>query len=179
MKKFIFYRLILPFCIFLNYIMSDRKRKKILNWVIEKNNELVLSYNKNVKKTLPKVLLLLPKCLQNISCVNNIVSSIYNCRMCRKCSISEILEIKNYMDKDLIIYPKVVTGRQIAKLWIDEIRPDYIVAVACEVELVAGIKEVAGINVLALPNTIVDKPCINTTIEGKKIKAIFEKIINL
>lgn len=176
MIKLIFYNLIVPLGPTIYHILPNRRKKKFLNWIINTNNKFVLSHKKRPKK----IMLLIPKCLQNYECNNNVVNRIENCKMCGSCKIKNLLEVINSLrlkKEDIDISIKVATGGKIAKLYLDEYSPDYVIAVACDKELLDGIKETKKHNVLAVSNIIVEKPCINTDVEIKKIKEFLYEII--
>ena len=117
-----------------------------------------------------KMLLLLPRCLQNSKCSQDIMSDIQNCKRCGDCQISDVLLIAK-PDKVAIT---VVGGGRRALEKVKEIAPDSVIAVACEKELIDGIKEIQGIPVLALENLRPNGPCLNTGLDIERLKEIFE-----
>jgi hypothetical protein len=165
------YKKILMLTISLVQVLPENLAIKLLDFVINKNNNFVL---KNLKKKPAKILFLLPKCLQYFSCDKNIIDSIENCQQCGKCKIKDILQLgKKY---NLVI--KVATGGQLAKMFVEQVQPELVIAVACKPELVAGIKNVNIYNVIAIPNIIVDKPCINTDVEINEVEKFLQHIAN-
>lgn len=165
-----FYKIYFPVIIWLTNFLPKKGRNKILNDLLICNNNIVLSKKEKVKK----ILILLPRCLQYFKCEHNVISSVENCQLCGKCKIKDIMKIKEkYGLKDI----KVAAGGKIAKIFVEEIKPDYIIAVACEIELILGIKEVFPYKVLAINNIIVNKPCINTDVEIEKIENFVRQIL--
>jgi len=119
--------------------------------------------------------LLLPHCLQTNSCDVRITNNIYNCKRCGKCIISDIIRVAEKYRLNLF----VATGGTLARRIVKDIRPDAIVAVACERDLSSGIVDTYPIPVIGIANERPQGPCVNTTIDKKKIiDAIefFEKI---
>lgn len=173
MKKFFFYNIVLPLSPTISWILSDKKKKKFLRWILDRNNEFVLN---NIKKP-QKVIILLPRCLQNSECKNNIISSIENCKKCGKCKVKDLVEIKHTLDTSVEIDVKTATGGRIAKLHIEEYKPDYVIAVACDKELIEGIKESRDYKILAISNIITEKPCVNTDVDIERIKHFLNMII--
>ncbi|MFQ3675161.1 MAG: DUF116 domain-containing protein [Endomicrobiia bacterium] len=169
MKRYFFYKLILPVTIWLSSFFNKRKHLLILRKIVDLNNNLVLNDRKTGNK---KILLLLPRCLQYFDCNCNIISSISNCRSCGKCKIKEIISLNEKYNLEI----KVVPGGNLAKMFVKETDPGYIIAVACDVELILGIKEVYPYKVLAVSNIIVDKPCINTDVKVENIEYFLQKI---
>ncbi len=165
------YKNLLSIISLLIHVLPSKPSLKLLKFIIGKNNNVVL---KNLKTKPTKILLLLPKCLQYFNCNKNIIDSADNCQQCGRCKIKDVLQIgKKY---NLIL--KVATGRQLAKMYIEQINPDLVIAVACEPELVLGIKNVKNYKVVAIPNIIIDKPCINTDVEIKEIERFLNIIAN-
>jgi len=169
MISFTIYRKLFKVGSLLTQILPEKLALKLLNIIIKKNNSVIL---KNLKNKPTKILLLLPKCLQYFSCNKNIIESIDNCQQCGRCKIKNILQLsKKY---NLII--KVATGGKLAKMYVEQISPDLVIAVACKPELVIGISNVDGYKVIAVPNIIVNKPCINTDVEIKEIESFLQCI---
>lgn len=169
MKKYFFYKLILPIIVWWSSFFNKKKQLLILEKIVEVNNNFVLSEKKTGNK---KILILLPRCLQYFNCSYNIISSISNCKSCGKCKIKDIILLNERYNLDI----KVVPGGNLAKMFVKEFDPEYILAVACDVELILGIKEVYPYKVLAVPNIIVDKPCINTDVNVSNIENLLQKI---
>lgn len=166
--RIIFYRFYFPTIVWFSYFLPKKVRNKVLNFLIIQNNNFMID-EKNGK--IEKILVLLPRCLQYFKCEHNIISSIENCKLCGRCKIKDIVNLKEKYNLDI----KVAPGGNLAKYFVEEVRPDYVIAVACELELILGIKEVFPYKVLAVPNIIVEKPCINTDVEVENI----EKFIKL
>ena len=155
--------------IWLSGFFNKRKQLLILEKMVEFNNKLVLSEKRTDNK---KILVLLPRCLQYFDCSYNIISSISNCKSCGKCKIKDIILLNEKYNLDI----KVAPGGNLAKMFVKEIDPEYIIAVACDVELILGIKEVYPYKVLSVSNIIVDKPCINTDVNVSNIENLLQKI---
>lgn len=171
LKKIIVYKIFFSFMLFVSQLLPKSLSQKLIKFLLEINNKFVLS---NTKYRPKNVLLLLPKCLQYFNCNKNIISSIENCVRCGKCKIKNILELKEKYEIEL----KVATGGKLAKKYVEELNPDFIVAVACEPELMLGIKEVIMLyDVITIPNIIVDKPCINTDVEVEQIESYLKLLV--
>ncbi|MCX7956902.1 MAG: DUF116 domain-containing protein [Endomicrobia bacterium] len=171
--KFVFNYFVFPLSLLFSKYLSDKDKNKILNWIIQKNNDLTLK--KNNKKSIKKILILLPRCLQYYECKNNVVDSIENCILCGKCKIKDISTLSKKYSNRIIV--KIATGGLIAKKYVKEIMPDYVIAVACVNELIMGLKDTIDYNVVVIPNIIMENPCINTDVEIEKIKKALENII--
>lgn len=166
----LFYKLYFPFINWLSTLLPKKLKVKILKEILELNNKYVLKNKKDTKK----ILILLPRCLQYFNCENNIISSIENCRLCGRCKIKNIIGFKEKYNVDI----KVASGGELAKLFVEQSNPDFIIAVACEPELILGIKEVSPYRVLAITNIIKEKPCINTDVEIDKIEEFLKILVD-
>lgn len=111
--------------------------------MIKCNNFLTLPLAKREK------LLLLPHCLQE----------------------DKLVKLKNFAEAEGIKIV-VVNGGQMAKEVVKKHRGAFVVAVACEEELVAGIYRSMSAPVFCVWNRRVHGPCKDTEIEEEKIKNI-------
>ena len=127
-------------------IGSFRKDKKeqLQQFIINLNNKLVRAENPKTKK----ILLLLPHCLQIDECTIRLTHNIYNCEGCGKCEIKDLIQIADENKLNL----SVATGGTLARRLIKDLRPDAIVAVACETDLSSGIVDTYPLPVLGIPN---------------------------
>ncbi len=117
------------------------------------------------------ILLLLPRCLQNSTCKNDVCGDVENCQRCGRCQTDEIVGIS----------PENVTvrmaggGRQAMNI-IEDLKPDGVIAVACEEELAEGINRVWHIPIHALRNLRPNGPCQDTCVDIYKLKDKLEEI---
>ncbi len=82
-----------------------------------------------------------------------------------RCLTKETYQSINEISKEYNVELKVCTGGEIARQKVKEFKPTAIIGVACERDLVSGIKDVGGkISVLGIPNIRPDGPCKNTYI---------------
>ena len=172
MNRWILIHIGFPLLVFLGKLFPN-KRDKLELWFINQNNQFVELVN--TRKHQPKnFLLLLPHCIQNDECNHRIVKTVLNCEECGKCKIVDILKFgKKY---DIII--KVATGGRLAKRLVDGLKPDFVVAVACERELFDGISAVYPLPVVGIPNIRPYGPCINTTVSITRIEDVLMKYLS-
>ncbi|MCX6112348.1 MAG: DUF116 domain-containing protein [Proteobacteria bacterium] len=121
-----------------------------------------------------EVLLLLPHCLQNSDCLYKVTwDKLDNCRLCGKCSMPDIVEIK----KKYGVSAVVVSGGTAAREIIKQRRPKCVLAVACENDLISGLREVRNIPVIAVLNQRLCGPCRDTTVDISVIKSYLDRLI--
>ena len=119
-----------------------------------------------------KMLILLPRCLQNSDCKQNVVEHSDNCKLCGKCAIAEIVQIaKKYNNIPVCL----ATGSLQAKECVKRHRPKLILAVACERELAQGIFAVFPLAVYAVLNERPNGPCKNTQVKAVLLEKAIEK----
>ena len=142
-------------------------RERIQRSFIEINNQLVLS---NTHRTKPaRLLLLLPQCIQNFDCDIKITGNIQNCERCGKCEIKDLIELSEKHK----IKIAVATGGTLARRIVVKIRPQAIVAVACELDLTSGIQDAYPIPVIGILNQRPNGPCYNTRVDIAQVKEAF------
>ncbi|MDH5682796.1 MAG: DUF116 domain-containing protein [Spirochaetota bacterium] len=125
-------------------------RDKLGNSFVKVANNFTMGTKKTSGKE--KLLLLLPRCLTK-----------------------ESYQSIRAMSKEYNIEMAVCTGGEIARKKIKEYRPTAVIGVACERDLVSGIKDVGGkVSVLGIPNIRPEGPCKNTFIDLEMLKKDIE-----
>ncbi|MDP2151602.1 MAG: DUF116 domain-containing protein [Parvibaculum sp.] len=130
--------------------------------VIDLNNRLVRKERPGIKR----LLLLLPHCLQIDECKIRLTHNIHNCEGCGRCGIKDLISIADENRLDLF----VATGGNLARRIVGDVRPDAIVAVACERDLSSGIADTYPLPVLGICNERPSGPCLNTKVDLGKVK---------
>lgn len=120
-----------------------------------------------------EILVLLPHCLQEISCNKRVTHEILNCTECGCCSIGRLKRLSI----ELGVYFSVATGGTLARRLIIERKPKFIIAVACHRDLVEGVRDVFPIPVYAVLNERPNGPCINTEVDVDKLEEILKQVI--
>lgn len=130
--------------------------------VIDLNNTLVRAERPAIKS----ILLLLPHCLQIDECKIRLTHNIKNCARCGRCRIKDLIEIAE--DNDLSLF--VATGGNLARKIVSDVRPEGIVAVACERDLSSGLVDSYPMPVIGIPNDRPFGPCFNTQVDLDKVR---------
>src|SRR3990172_1551099 len=136
---------------------------RIGNSFVHFNNSLMRVIKKGSRNE--RLLVLLPRCIQNSKCKQKVAEDINNCKDCGKCVITEF----KALSKEYRFHVSIDTGGSLARKMIYEIKPSTILAVACERELVGGIQDTDSMRVLAIPNWRPDGPCKNTKVDMGKV----------
>ncbi|MEW6215728.1 MAG: DUF116 domain-containing protein [Nitrospirota bacterium] len=149
---------------------SKNKKEAYQRLIINLNNKLVKRERHEVKK----ILLLLPHCLQINECNIRLTYNIYNCEKCGRCEISDLIQIADENHLNLF----VVTGGSLARRIVNEVKPEAVIAVACENDLSSGIVDTYPLPILGIPNERPFGPCFNTNVDLEKVKEAIEFFSN-
>ncbi len=118
---------------------------RIGNSFIKVSNSLIMTTPQKINNS--KVLILLPRCLRRpIKEQINAIAQKYRC----------------------VIF--TVPGGELARKIIAEQKPSAIIGVACERDLMSGIRDTHHIPVIGIPNERPEGPCKNTIVDYKKIE---------
>ncbi len=107
-----------------------------------------------------KLLVLIPHCLQLTTCSHKVTHRIDNCKRCGSCQVDELLELRDKYGFHL----RIVSGGTQARRVVNELRPEGVVAVACERDLSSGIMDTYPLPVLGVVNIRPQGPCVNTRV---------------
>lgn len=139
---------------------------------LEYNNRRTLKWLKEQEK--PKILLLLPHCIQNSGCKIRITNHLDNCVSCGKCKIGALETLDS---EQLMLNIKIATGGTLARNYIKETRPDLIIAVACKRDLILGIVDAQPFHVYGILNRITSKDCMDTDFSISQVENVLKRII--
>ncbi|MDD5557954.1 MAG: DUF116 domain-containing protein [bacterium] len=113
------------------------------------------------------VLVLLPRCLQRSDCAANLLESVDECARCGRCDCALLIEIAAAYGCRTVM----VAGGRLAQAVVEETSPAAVVAVACEKELMEGLREVGGVPVIGVVNLRPEGPCRNTRVDIAAFRA--------
>lgn len=156
-------KLFLPFMIQLGQAIGISKNK-VRSSFVEVNNELVLKTAGRYKPE--EMLLLMPHCLQRSTCKRRLTYSIYNCKRCGKCPISDLIALSERYS----VYLAIATGGTIARRTVIQRLPKMIVAVACERDMSSGIQYAYPLPVYGILNTRPHGPCRDTQVSIESVE---------
>ena len=157
-------KILFPLMILMGKVVGIPK-ERVRQSFVELNNHLIRSNQHRVRPD--KLLILLPHCIQNYDCEIKITGNIRNCRGCGKCEIRDLIELSDQYHLKIA----VATGGTLARRIVLENRPEAIVAVACELDLTAGIQDTYPIPVIGILNERPNGPCINTKVDLEKVRS--------
>ena len=138
------------------------KKEPFQDFIINFNNKLVMKLG--IKTS--KLLIMLPHCLQIDKCDIRITNDINNCKRCGRCNVKDLIAVAEACNLKLF----VATGGSIARKLVKDIRPDAIVAVACQRDLSSGIADSHPLPVIGVHNERPFGPCYNTRVNVEKVQ---------
>ncbi|MFC1809028.1 DUF116 domain-containing protein [Candidatus Omnitrophota bacterium] len=143
----------------------------MIGFIIKINNFLIRCFRRNYPSD--KVMILLPHCLQLSGCSASVVQSIDNCKRCKKCGIADIaFECE---EKDIKVF--IASGGELAISEIKKTRPKFIIAVACNKELILGLFSIFPLPVYAIENERPNGPCKDTVVNVVRLKWVINRFI--
>jgi len=158
-------------------------RKKLKKWDPNIDSPLAKKFiaysNKYYIKKLERklnpedILVLMPHCVQNFDCPFRVTSYIENCKKCGKCKIQNLLEFHEKHG----VHVKIATGGTLARKVIKETRPKFVIAVACERDLVSGVFDIYPMPVYGVFNVRPNGPCISTDFNMMEVEKVVQKVL--
>lgn len=165
-------RLTLPFMLRLaKHIGVDRDR--LVRAFVNINNDMVRSILK--KKRVSKLLILLPHCIQLEQCDLKLSKDINKCTGCGRCDVKNLVKIAERYNISI----NIATGGTVARKIVKETRPELILAVACERDLLSGIQDTYPLPVLGFCNQRPNGECTSTRIDSDLIEKEIRNILNI
>ncbi len=146
--------------------LSKDLRERLQVFLIDLNNRLVRSQGPKTKR----ILILIPHCLQINDCNIRVTNDIYNCKRCGRCGVSTLIDLADRYGLRLF----VATGGSMARKIVKDLRPEAVVAVACERDLSSGIVDSFPLPVLGVINLRPQGPCFNTAVDIERVKEAVE-----
>ncbi len=156
-------KVIFPVLILVGKLFGISK-ESVQHAFVEVNNGLVMAQTRSIKPE--RLLLLMPHCLQNYDCTVKITGNVDNCKRCGTCQIRDLVELAETYHTGL----SVATGGTIARRIVVERKPQLIIAVACERDLISGIQDSYPVPVYGIFNRRPYGPCFNTQVDLKEVK---------
>lgn len=113
-----------------------------------------------------RILILVPNCLQNSDCNQNITTDIQNCKRCGRCKVKDVIELAEEYGCQVAL----ATGGRLALELARGEEVDAVIAVACEKELQEGLAGVFPKPALGIINLRPHGPCRDTDVDLKELE---------
>ena len=138
---------------------------------IEVNNQLVSQGGTRVHAH--ELLILAPVCLQETNCSRKVTHDIHKCRRCGQCPVGDLLKLAEQYG----VHLAVATGGTKARQLIRDLRPQVVVAIACERDLVSGLQDSRPIIVKGIANERPHGPCFNTQVDLRQVEETLQSLL--
>ena len=147
-------------------------RRKIERSFIAVSNQIIR--RRHIKVPPDRLLVVTPHCLQLADCPHKITRDpMANCKRCGRCNIGELVTLAEEMGFHFF----VVTGGTLARQTVKKIRPQAVLAIACERDLTSGIQDVYPLPAVGIMNIRPFGPCYNTRVDMAQVRQEIESMI--
>jgi hypothetical protein len=146
--------------------------EKIDDYFIEKNNNIIASSPRKYRSE--EILLVFPHCLQDWECPHRIYADIHNCKGCGNCDIPQLIEIGDRYK----VAMSVVGGGTAARRAVYDHMPSCTIAVACERDMISGIRDSAPLPILGILNERPNGPCRNTKVNIRRVEETLKNLLD-
>lgn len=163
--KFLF-----PMAVRIGKIFGIKRRQLEGSFIAVSNLIFIKS---RIKVPAKKLLVLSPHCLQLATCPHKITRDPNNCKRCGKCNIGDLMKLSEEMG--FVFF--VATGGTLARQVVIENRPQAVLAIACERDLMSGIQDVYPLPAVGVLNIRPNGPCYNTRVDMDEVKKTLSQII--
>ena len=126
-----------------------------------------------IKVKASKLLVLVPHCLQLANCPHKITRDPNNCKRCGGCNIGDLIKLSQELG--FIFF--VATGGTLARQVVMKNRPQAVLAIACERDLMSGIQDVYPLPAVGVLNIRPNGPCYNTRVDMDEVRKVLSQII--
>ena len=165
-------RYLMPLILRLGMLLGIVPDRMISSFVSVNNYLIQIVHKKNKKEN---ILVLLPRCLQHFTCHQPVVTDINACKSCGKCDIVKLVKLNRHYR----LVTAIATGGGLARRLIHDLKPHGVIAVACERELMEGLKGVSKIPIIAISNSRPEGPCKNTKVDTDAIERAIKLFRNI
>ena len=148
------------------------KRRQLEGSFIAVSNLIFMK--SRIKVPAKKLLVLVPHCLQLATCPHKITRDPNNCKRCGGCNIGDLMKLSEEMG--FVFF--VATGGTLARQVVINNRPQAVLAIACERDLMSGIQDVYPLPAVGVLNIRPNGPCYNTRVDIDEVKKTLSQIIS-
>ncbi len=163
-------RLLFPISVRIGRIFGISRRQLEGSFIAVSN---LIFIKCGIKVKADRLLVLVPHCLQLATCPHKITRDPNNCKRCGGCNIGDLMKLSD----ELGFHFLVATGGTLARQFVKQTRPQAVLAIACERDLMSGIQDVYPLPAVGVLNLRPNGPCYNTRVCIDDVKKMLEKII--
>lgn len=146
-------------------------RRKLEGSFIAVSN--LLFARQHIRIPADKLLVVTPHCLQLATCPRKITRDPHNCAQCGGCDIGSLVALADEMGFHFF----VATGGTLARQIVRDNKPQAVLAIACERDLMSGIQDVYPLPAVGVLNIRPNGPCYNTHVDMEAVRREIENIV--
>lgn len=168
--SFAIIKFLFPVAVKVGKIFGFKRRQLEASFIAVSN---LIFLKSKIKVPANKLLMITPHCLQLASCPHKITRDPSNCKRCGRCNISDLVKLSEELG--FIFF--VATGGTLARQIVKKNRPQAVLAIACERDLMSGIQDVYPLPAVGVLNLRPNGPCYNTKVDIEEVKKTLQQII--
>jgi len=168
--SFAIIKFLFPLAVRIGKIFGIKRRQLEGSFIAVSN---LIFMKSQIKVPADKLLVLVPHCLQLASCKHKITRDPNNCKRCGGCNIGDLMKLS----EELGFVFFVATGGTLARQVVIKNRPQAVLAIACERDLMSGIQDVYPLPAVGVLNIRPNGPCYNTRVDIDEVKRVLSQII--
>lgn len=168
--SFALIKVLFPVSVRIGKIFGIRRRQIEGSFVAVSN---LIFMKSGIKVPAKKLLVLSPHCLQLSTCPHKITRDPNNCKRCGGCNVGDLMKLADELGFTFF----VATGGTLARQVVKKIRPQAVLAIACERDLMSGIQDVYPLPAVGVLNIRPNGPCNNTRVDMAEVRRVLSQII--
>ena len=168
--SFAIIKFLFPLAVRIGKIFGIKRRQLEGSFIAVSN---LIFMKSKIKVPAKKLLVLVPQCLQLAGCPHKITRDPNNCKRCGGCNIGDLMKLSEELG--FIFF--VATGGTLARQVVIKNRPQAVLAIACERDLMSGIQDVYPLPAVGVLNIRPNGPCYNTRVDMDEVKRTLSQII--
>ena len=168
--SFAIIKFLFPLAVRIGKIFGIKRRQLEGSFIAVSN---LIFMKSKIKVPAKRLLVLVPHCLQLASCPHKITRDPNNCKRCGGCNIGDLMKLS----EELGFVFFVATGGTLARQVVIKNRPQAVLAIACERDLMSGIQDVYPLPAVGVLNIRPNGPCYNTRVDIDEVKKTLAQII--
>ena len=168
--SFAIIKFLFPVAVRIGKIIGVKRRQVEGSFVAVSN---LIFMKSGIKVPAKKLLVLSPHCLQLSTCPHKITRDPHNCKRCGGCNIGDLMNLADELGFTFF----VATGGTLARQVVKNMRPQAVMAIACERDLVSGIQDVYPLPAVGVLNIRPNGPCNNTKVDMEQVRRVLAELI--
>ena len=168
--SFAIIKFLFPLAVRIGKIFGIKRRQLEGSFIAVSN---LIFMKSKIKVPAKKLLVLVPHCLQLANCPHKITRDPNNCKRCGGCNIGDLMKLSDELG--FVFF--VATGGTLARQVVIKNRPQAVLAIACERDLMSGIQDVYPLPAVGVLNIRPNGPCYSTRVDIDEVKKTLAQII--